>query len=166
MAHFLQILVDGMDETKRKIEPQVVADWDKQFVESVKSPEFATNVFNTWTSKINSEKLLKDISKLYDGTRDFGNSWTKIQKALNVDIKDLEYTIAVFAKCTMSLTQENLEKIMPEAIRNLAEYKHAAFSKDSMPNFFKTVQSVLETIKNRTIVSRCGHVSNSIYASF
>ena len=61
------------------------------------------------------------------------------------------------------MTQEDLDKIMPEAIKNIEKHKPTAFSRDSMSNFFKTIQNELETIQKR-MASRCGRISNSTLA--
>jgi hypothetical protein len=66
------------------------------------------------------------------------SDWVALREInILLTVFNLEYTIAVLAECTMSLTQENLDTIMLEVIKSIAKYTPAAFSKDSMPNFFK-----------------------------
>jgi hypothetical protein len=155
----LQIAADRINDPNLTVEPQTVEDWTLQLLKSVKNPDFACRVFQAWTSKRESEKLFENISALYDGkyskqNQEGGTPWKKIQRALNIDIKDLAYTIAVFAKCYMSFAQADLDKIMPDAIKKLEIQKPAAFSKDSMSNFFKAVQKELETMREEMIVRR------------
>ena len=159
MTSCLQFIADRMHGSDQMVESRVVDDWKQRLLESVKSRDFASLVFESWTSKRESEKLFENISTLYDnkvtkGNPEAGTPWKKVQRALRIDIKDLMYTIAIFAKCTMSLSQEDLDKIMPTVIKRLEAQKPEAFSKDSMSSFFKAVRTELESISNQLITSR------------
>jgi hypothetical protein len=164
-----QCVADADQATEQPDQPLFV-ELDSKLESVLKSSELATRVFKAWTSKTQSEQLFVKICASYDDA--VGNGQKQcIQSSTLSDIKELpytRYTIRVFAKCTMSVTQRQLESILHEAIgtdEKLDQFNQLA--KQSMSAFFKAVRDKLEEIKAKgNFMSRYGRLPKCAVPAF